>query len=65
VSTLYSPFFTISESGKSNTLHFEGRGHGHAVGLCQWGARGQSLLGKSGYEIVRYYYSGAKIVQLQ
>ncbi|RLT12117.1 MAG: SpoIID/LytB domain-containing protein [Planctomycetota bacterium] len=65
VSTLYSPFFTISETGKSNTLHFEGRGHGHAVGLCQWGARGQSLLGKTGYEIVRYYYSGAKIVQLQ
>lgn len=65
VSTLYSPFFSISETGKSNTLHFEGRGHGHAVGLCQWGARGQSQLGKTGYEIVRYYYSGAKIVQLQ
>ena len=65
VSTLYSPFFTISENGKSSTLHFEGRGHGHTVGLCQWGARGQSLLGKTGYEIVRYYYSGAKIVQLQ
>lgn len=65
VSTLFSPFFTISANGKSNTLHFEGRGHGHAVGLCQWGARGQSLLGKTGYEIVRYYYSGAKIVQLQ
>lgn len=64
VSTLYSPFFSISENDKS-TLHFEGRGHGHAVGLCQWGARGQSLLGKSCYEIVRYYYSGAKIVQLQ
>lgn len=64
VSTLYSPFFSISENGKS-TLHFEGRGHGHAVGLCQWGARGQSQLGKSCYEIVRYYYTGAKIVQLQ
>ncbi|MBM3968603.1 MAG: SpoIID/LytB domain-containing protein [Planctomycetes bacterium] len=65
VSTLYSPFFSISETGKSSTLHFEGRGHGHAVGLCQWGARGQSQLGKTCYEIVRYYYSGAKIVQLQ
>ncbi|TXT34743.1 MAG: stage II sporulation protein D [Planctomycetota bacterium] len=65
VSTLYSPFFTVTEKGKSGTLHFEGRGHGHAVGLCQWGARGQSLLGKTCYEIVRYYYSGAKIVQLQ
>ncbi len=65
VSTLHSPFFSVSETGKLNTLHFEGRGHGHAVGLCQWGARGQSLLGKTGYVIVRYYYSGAKIVQLR
>ena len=65
VSTLYSPFFSVTEKGKSGTLHFEGRGHGHAVGLCQWGARGQSLAGKTCYEIVRYYYSGAKIVQLQ
>lgn len=63
VTTLFSPFFTITE--KSGTLHFAGRGHGHGVGLCQWGARGQSLLGKSCYEIVRFYYSGAKIVQLQ
>lgn len=65
VSTLYSPFFTVREGSKSSSLHFEGRGHGHAVGLCQWGARGQSQLGKSCYEIVRYYYPGAKIVQLQ
>lgn len=62
-STLYSPFFSITE--KSGTLHFDGRGHGHAVGLCQWGARGQALAGKTGFEIVRHYYSGAKIVQLQ
>jgi stage II sporulation protein D len=63
VSTLYSPFFTITE--KSGTLHFDGRGHGHAVGLCQWGARGQGLLGKTSNQILRYYYSGASVVQLQ
>jgi stage II sporulation protein D len=63
VSTLYSPFFTITE--KPGTLHFEGRGHGHAVGLCQWGARGQGLEGKTCNQILRYYYSGASVVQLQ
>lgn len=61
--TVYSPFFSIVE--KSDKLQFSGRGHGHAAGLCQWGARGQGLAGKTAYEIVRYYYSGAKIVQLQ
>lgn len=63
VSTLYSPFFTITE--QSGTMHFDGRGHGHAVGFCQWGARGQGLLGKSCNQILRYYYSGATIVQLK
>jgi stage II sporulation protein D len=63
VSTLYSPFFSITE--KSGRLHFDGRGHGHAVGLCQWGARGQGLEGKTCNQILRYYYSGASIVQLQ
>lgn len=60
---VYSPFFSIVE--KADKLQFSGRGHGHAAGLCQWGARGQGLAGKTGYEIVRYYYTGAKIVQLQ
>ncbi len=60
--TVYSPFFSITE--KSDKLLFSGRGHGHAAGLCQWGARGQGLVGKTAYEIVRYYYSGAKLVQL-
>ena len=34
-------------------------------GLCQWGARGQALAGRSAPEIVRHYYTGAKVVQLQ
>lgn len=61
--TLHSPYFSITP--KSDNFLFSGRGHGHAVGLCQWGARGQAIAGKSAYDIVRYYYSGAKIVQLQ
>ncbi len=61
--TVYSPFFTIT--GQGDKWQFSGRGHGHAAGLCQWGACGQARAGKSAFQIVRFYYSGAKIVQLQ
>ncbi len=40
---------------------FHGKGWGHGVGLCQWGALGQSLLGKKYEEILGLYYPGAKI----
>ncbi len=39
-------------------VEFVGRGAGHGVGMSQWGARGQALLGRSYQEILRYYYSG-------
>jgi len=42
-------------------VEFNGRGSGHGVGLSQWGARGQALMGKSYHEILRYYYSGVSL----
>ena len=39
----------------------EGRGFGHAVGLCQWGAEGQARLGKKASEILSYYYPGSRL----
>jgi len=42
---------------------FEGRGFGHGVGMCQYGARGLALLGLSGQQIVKYYYPGIKILK--
>lgn len=39
----------------------EGQGHGHGAGLCQWGARGQAIAGRSAREIVQYYYPGAAV----
>jgi len=41
----------------------EGRGFGHGLGLCQWGAQGQALQGKSAAEILRYYYPGSKLTR--
>jgi len=35
---------------------FTGRGWGHGVGMCQWGAKGQAEQGKEYREILAYYY---------
>ena len=56
---LYSPRFTIEDRGQSYWI--SGRGHGHGVGLCQWGARGQALAGKTCSQILQHYYVGSKI----
>lgn len=49
-----------------DTQHFlfQGRGHGHGVGLCQWGARGMALAGKSTAEILNHYYPNARVTTL-
>ncbi|MGE3313763.1 MAG: SpoIID/LytB domain-containing protein [Planctomycetaceae bacterium] len=60
--TLPSPHFQVRMAGE--TVHFSGRGHGHGVGFCQWGARGQALAGRGPLDIVRYYYPGAEVVTL-
>ncbi len=58
--TLRSPHFALSLN--KHVVKVAGRGHGHGVGLCQWGANGQAQAGKSCFEIVRYYYPGASLV---
>lgn len=47
---------------KGNLLEFsEGKGFGHGLGLCQWGAEGQALEGRRAGEIIRYYYPGVTL----
>ena len=41
-----------------------GRGFGHGLGLCQWGAQGQALAGREAGEILRSYYPGAKLTRV-
>jgi stage II sporulation protein D len=41
-----------------------GRGWGHGVGLCQTGAYGQALLGRSAEEILAHYYPGTTLEPL-
>jgi stage II sporulation protein D len=61
-SKLHSPRFDMRLSG--NELKFHGRGSGHGVGLCQWGARGFALSGKKAQAIVRHYYPKTVITVL-
>ena len=53
--------FAVVEKDK---VRADGRGHGHGVGFCQWGARGQGLAGKTAAEIVRHYYPGTELKTL-
>lgn len=56
---LKSTLFSVRVgSDASSAAVFTGQGSGHGVGMSQWGARGQALLGKAYQEILRYYYSG-------
>ena len=43
---------------------FAGKGWGHGVGLCQWGALGMSKKGLTYDQILEFYYPGAEIVRL-
>ncbi|MCP9439640.1 MAG: SpoIID/LytB domain-containing protein [Nitrospira sp.] len=51
--------FTIESFGEEVVL--SGYGAGHAVGLCQWGAKELAELGYSYASILRYYYPGTEL----
>ncbi len=61
--TLWSTWITrLDVTGKG--AHVEGRGAGHGVGLCQWGARGMAEAGRSSDDILARYYPGAALRRL-
>jgi len=51
--------FTITITRKG--IIFKGKGWGHGVGMCQWGAFGMSKRRFSYKHILDFYYPGAKI----
>ena len=59
------PSANFSVRDVDETFVFEGRGHGHGVGLCQWGARGCGLEGWNCFDILRHYYPDSRVVILQ
>jgi stage II sporulation protein D len=55
------PSLSFDVAVERGTAVFRGRGNGHGVGLCQWGARARALRGESYRAILAHYYPGADI----
>jgi stage II sporulation protein D len=50
-----------TDEDDSRVFTFYGRGWGHGVGLCQTGAFGMALAGRTYREILAHYYPGATV----
>ena len=59
---LSSTVFLVKKQG--DQFYFSGRGWGHGVGLCQWGAIEMAKKGKTYREILQHYYPGTQIERL-
>jgi len=60
---LYSMNCDVVDGGA--LLRFvNGRGFGHGVGLCQWGAQGMAESGATAEEILQFYYPGARLFRV-
>ncbi len=49
---------------KDNEIFFQGRGFGHGVGMCQWGAYGMAKKGYNYQQIIHYYYQHVDIERM-
>lgn len=60
--TLRSAYITDLKK-KGSKFVFEGKGWGHGVGLCQWGARGRAMEGHGYTQILKAYYPNGRLVK--
>jgi stage II sporulation protein D len=56
--------FHFDVQKKSGKITFSGRGFGHHIGLCQWGARQMVRDGWDYKSILRFYYPGTHFMRL-
>jgi stage II sporulation protein D len=59
-STLFS-LSTATSGGEVSSLTVNGRGYGHGIGMCQWGAIGRARAGQNYRTILETYYPGTTI----
>lgn len=62
---LKSNLITKIRRAEDGAFVFKGKGWGHGVGLCQYGAKYLGELGYSYHEILGYYFPGSQIVELK
>jgi stage II sporulation protein D len=62
---LNSTYFTAESATDSNgevsSLTLRGRGYGHGIGMCQWGAIGRARAGQDYRTILATYYPGTTV----
>jgi stage II sporulation protein D len=61
---LRSNDFTVRLSrvgGRIERIDIDGRGNGHGVGMCQWGAVGRSRAGEIYPHILSSYFPGTEL----
>ena len=61
---LNSTFFSFTREtsgGEVSALSVNGRGYGHGIGMCQWGAIGRARAGQNYRTILETYYPGTSI----
>lgn len=63
-SILNSTYFrhvTTTDNGEVSSLTVTGRGFGHGIGMCQWGAIGRARAGQDFRTILETYYPGTRV----
>lgn len=63
-STYFSAEPARSANGTLLRVTFTGRGNGHGVGMCQWGAIGRARFGHSWESILQAYYPGTRLEKI-
>jgi stage II sporulation protein D len=59
---LKSTYFIIKQ--EKNQFLINGKGWGHGVGMCQWGAKGRGEQGFKYEEILKHYYKDVKFTKI-
>ena len=55
---------TKKSDGVVTKIILNGKGNGHGVGLCQWGAFNLAKLGRSAEDILEFYFPGTQIKEI-
>jgi stage II sporulation protein D len=56
---------TVSVMTRPSTYRFKGDGWGHMLGMSQWGAYGMAEAGFTYDQIIKHYYTGVEIEQVE
>ena len=61
LNSTYFRHVTTSDNGEVSSLTVTGRGYGHGIGMCQWGAIGRARAGQDFRTILETYYPGTRV----